>query len=1382
MSENRFAKYAEPSRSNRFAKYAERAPTGKRGGMVTEGTISREEYMRQRGPVNEAAPSTASGGLFPMANEQVQTPFMKPSVSAESLKPGLLGMNMAATRQALDTPQPLRSEKMTRAQSAAMGIVDVGRSTGAIADAAIQFSPTGAAARVPLQAFRAANQGQGPGEVAFKALVDAPSRMLGARNADADFEQGMTRSLEDNPVSTIGGQTVGFLAGGPGQLTTKAYTIAPRVGAKAFSAVVSPSIAARVAAKNIPAQLTRFTGRVAANVPVGAADLYGFNYLAGAQNEARMTGEPIDRAGYANSQVFTPGGAIAALAPGLGIIPARAARYALATTKNAVQAPLSKALPNVVPAPRAGITQASKATPANVQQAVVLGGANPQQVREVMSAYDKALDQLVKQGVDIDEAEKAVRLIAYDGRAEVDEMLFEVAPALQELATAVARVNRPGAKIMSQAFNARDADMPDRIQVALRSALGLSGDNLESFGRQMSARGDEAAAEGYAAAYAKEVSDETWAKTYQSLLDTTQGFNPNLTNDVPDGIAAAIAGAKLARSTARRNPAQLEAARQLDELASALMGRAPRAPKLSTHALDFLDRGVRSKVTDASPGTKANWLGLRDAIRGSGLDADTGLNAPRAIYSQFMAAEKALSWAAEKGAKNGVPLRDLKNRFVADMKRADDAFEDGIGEGSSVIDQALVMGWLRGAEDMIDSSTNPGTLIRQIYGSQRQRDKLLEMMPRQNENMTSGEKAELAKQIKALVGSKDGKADYNYGFNLSSGTRVEGKTPVKSVFDRQRDMLESARVTGRGSPTGTVTDAIDNQGRDQRRMEMLIGALKAPTEVPWKIAAAVAQRITQPKIYDPAVSAELGRMLSTRGRDQLLDLLGQIRARQTATGKGPKPPATPPAGAAPAGAPVPPPKPPGKLGTRTADAAAIAMLATGGPTAEADTGDPQKRIDELSQQETAAQQLISEYDQALKSFEAMAPTEKQAFLKNNGYTGRNGETIKPDGDVGGITGFAIETYKNELKAAKAEQQAERDKHGNEINQIRVALAQKPEKQTNPLIEKLTEYGTYGAVAYGAHRFRGAMIKGSQVSADRAAAKANALLTRLPVPPEPPRQTVLSRVPVLGSGQKARIATETRAANDAANLVEERLSGRDIPPISRSATSPDGLPNRLANVDEFDRQAAAGNFGPVSRIGRFMEPVNSRFRAGSDIGVIGTGAADTYITEGMIQETRADIAAEEAKLEAALNPTDGKQVDADAVGLSTKRLEQLRQAETAQVILQRIGIGMMIGGGFGLGHGRYARPQPRYEAAARERDLINRAMAPAPTPPTPPPPTPPPPTPPPPMPGGPQLASPALVPPPPPQNPRAPRKQKPKPLTAEELRKLEAYLKAKAAKD
>ena len=1155
-----------------------------------------------------------------------------------------------------------------------------------------------------------------------------------------------TRALEDRPMATRGGQIATLLA--PGAAITKGVTAAPRIA----GALMSPAVAARLAGKSLFAQGVRYGGRGAVLGGAGVADYYLYNAAAEAGNVAKLEGQETpdlgQRLGYANSQVFTPGGAIAAASGPLLSGAYRTGRAAVAGTKNlATTGTLRRAIPQQGAKPQIVGTRSDLFTPTDVQGRVMAGGlkANQPSPQTGRTPTEEAYDLLLAKGFDPDKTEALVKLVSYDRYANVDEMLFELASMVDgaadvdQLAVALARVGGDSNRIFRQGFQARNAEMPDRIRVALRDALGLSGDDLEDFGRQMAAKAKEASSEGYTAAYGRQVSDESWAKIYQRLLDTTDGFSPNLTNDVPDGIAAARAGAREARATANGDKAQLDAARQLDELAGALAGRSPQAPKLSTHALDFLDRGFGSRIADATRGTQKSLIGLQKAIRQSGLDADTGLNIPRTIYSQHMAAQEALSWAAERAAKKAVSLRDLKNQFLAAKKRADDAFDEGIGEGRSVIDQSLVMGWLRGSEDLIEMADNPGSLIRQIYGSERQRQKLLEMMPNTAQGVTkpgggrmtadeagTGDLGDQTKRIRALVGGK----------------RSDGKGAVESLFDRQRRMLENqGRVSG-GSQTGNVNEAITAQGGLVRAADAIARAIMNPAEAArnaalWAVSNAP---IFRPAIFKPEVNRELGRILATRGRDELIAVIGEIRARQIATGKGPKPPA----GAAPA-----PPPPTGggrgprnapgksKLGTRAADATALGILATGGPTAEAETGDAETRIAELSQSQANAQQHITEYEQALKTFEAMAPKEKQAFLKNNGYTGPNGETINPDGDVRGLTGFAIQAYKNDLNGALAAQKAERESFRKQINQIRVGLAQRPEKQTNPLLDKITEYATYGALAYGAHRFRGAMIKGSQVSANRAAAKANALLTRLPVPPEPPRRTLYSRVPGLGNKDAARIKRETNAANKAQVATEERLAGRDIPPISANPTSPDGLPNRLANVDEFDRQRAAGDFGPVGRIGRLMEPVNSRLR-GSDLAVIGTGAADTYITEGMIRETRADIAAEEKRLDAALKANNGEG-DPDAIEVSSRRLEQLRQAETVQVILQRIGIGMMIGGGFGLTHGRYARPQPRFEAAARERDLINRAMAPPPPPPTN-----------------------ALAPTSAPRKPRAPGPQKPKP--------------------
>jgi hypothetical protein len=738
-------------------------------------------------------------------------------------------------------------------------------------------------------------------------------------------------------------------------------------------------------------------------------------------------------------------------------------------------------------------------------------------------------------------------------------------------------------------------------------------------------------------------------------------------------------------------------ARQLAELRDAIGSQGATPGKVSTQSLDYIDRMLGDMAQGLKSGSGRRELakgpiGAQRGIRGNadaGLDAETGLDAPRRLSAELKSAEEALEFG-RKAFRSGTDIETLQDEFARQIAK----LGEGGGE-SETVRGALLMGWLRGAEDEISTATNPQSVIRRIYGSERQREKLLAMMPELADDAGAGVKGSNTKDIRALVGGK----------------REDGREMAGMIDRLKRMSADYNRIIG-NSQSAQRIEAVAEQGGSQDKLNFVLDAFLNTKDAAVKVGRGAINYATRPGIYQPGVNRELGRLLTARGKKQLLATIAEIRARQIATGKGPKPPAGPaPTGTPPTPSATPPKPKSGKAGTRTADAAAIAAVASGGQTAQADTGDAQKRIDELTQSQTAAQQLITEYEQGLKAFEALSPTDKQIFLKDNGYTGPNGEIVKPDGDVRGVTGFAIDTYKKELNDALAAQKAERENFRKEINRIRVGQAQRQEKPSNPLVDKALEFGTYGAMVYGAHRFRGAMVKGSQVSANRAAAKANALLTRLPVPPDAPNQTLLSRVPVVGAKDKARIAKEAKAANKAQFATEERLAGRDIPPISPDPTSPDGLPNRLANVDEFDRQRADGDFGPVGRLGRLMEPVNSRMRA-ADLAVIGTGAADTYLMEGMLQKTRADIAAEEARLKDALAANNGEG-DPDGVGVSTKRLEQLRQAETVQVILQRVGIGLMIGGGFGLTHGRYARPQPRFEAAARERDLINRAMMPPP---------------------------------------------------------------------
>jgi hypothetical protein len=104
-------------------------------------------------------------------------------------------------------------------------------------------------------------------------------------------------------------------------------------------------------------------------------------------------------------------------------------------------------------------------------------------------------------------------------------------------------------------------------------------------------------------------------------------------------------------------------------------------------------------------------------------------------------------------------------------------------------------------------------------------------------------------------------------------------------------------------------------------------------------------------------------------------------------------------------------------------------------------------------------------------------------------------------------------------------------------------------------------------------------------------------------------------------------------------------------------------------------------------------------------------------EGMLEKTRADIDAEEKRL-AQARAADNGQGDPVRIEVSNKRLEELRKAETIQTIMQRVGVGLMIGGAVGIAHGRYAKAQPRFEAAERERELIRLAQTPTPVAPPP----------------------------------------------------------------
>jgi hypothetical protein len=455
----------------------------------------------------------------------------------------------------------------------------------------------------------------------------------------------------------------------------------------------------------------------------------------------------------------------------------------------------------------------------------------------------------------------------------------------------------------------------------------------------------------------------------------------------------------------------------------------------------------------------------------------------------------------------------LKKQFSTSLKDADEVFEDIVGEGRSVVDQALVMGWLRGVEDKIETATNPGSLIRDIYGSERQRAKLLEMMPQETDVMTAGLKADQTKRIKALVGSELGAEDYKFGFTLGSGVRAEGRAAVPSLFERQRQMLANqARVSG-NSVTGEVTEAIAAQGGLQRAADLAARTLINPQDAARNAMLWAVQKVTTPAIFKPEVNRELGRILTTRGRDDLLAVIGEIRARQAATARGA---GTPPAsGAAP---PTPPTggKPGGKLGTRAADAAAIAAVA-GAPPAQAETSEKSTELKTANERlNTATQRLdgvnnkITQLEEELQLLERAASQDPtvdarrvQLILEARGFDlGPRGA----DGKIGKDTRAAIAGNIKKIENDIETQRAEREKARGEVAASRKSVTQaeiraiQARAEPSPLATTATLAGQLGAIAGGlylAKRGRAGAVLKSGPAAQAAAAKANALLSSKP---------------------------------------------------------------------------------------------------------------------------------------------------------------------------------------------------------------------------------------------------------------------------------------------
>jgi hypothetical protein len=380
---------------------------------------------------------------------------------------------------------------------------------------------------------------------------------------------------------------------------------------------------------------------------------------------------------------------------------------------------------------------------------------------------------------------------------------------------------------------------------------------------------------------------------------------------------------------------------------------------------------------------------------------------------------------------------------------------------------------------------------------------------------------------------------------------------------------------------------------------------------------------------------------------------------------------------------------PNKIGARTADAAAIAALGIS-PTAEAQTGDgsaevqaANERINELATFEANAQQKIGNAEQELKAFQGMSVAEKQRFLRDNGFTGPNGEILEDDGATGGLTTYAINRYTDKVRGAISEGTRELSTVRGEMDKAQQAAlkaerqaklkAMQAKNQPNMALDIASKAAMLAGLAGGvylAKRGRSGAVAKSAPAAKAAAAKANALLN------------------------------------------SKRMTS--------AKTGPDSLNQRAANINAFWKQGGAGDKVPFKVDGQgnwtdrpgAMEPAqlfspkwHQQYR-NDDVLYMVTAAVDVGGSRAGINYLNDEIKKVDAEYKAYEAQDDFESMDRKLA--EKTRLEGLR---TALQITEKVGGGYLLGRAVGSPLMPYAKVNANVKAAEAQRASLLQKMNP-----------------------------------------------------------------------
>ena len=730
-----------------------------------------------------------------------------------------------------------------------------------------------------------------------------------------DWDAEAKRALEDQPLAFMGGQAVSLLAGGQGAFYEKGVQLAPRV------------IAPRLAAKAGPA--AKFTGRVAAHSFVGALDYGLFEGIAGANNDARLDGGTSadvtlgDRAGKFAETMTNP--LSYAFGPAtLGV--SRLGTGLVNSSKNSVRASIEAGAPRL---------RGGDMTPRSVQAAqlaphkslgdaytaglerVLADNPNPQLLTALENTpflkkmvtlkqdgsplpegmtqdYVDAIKHALKRGLNPDQIEAVMKAYHYGGYGSVDEALGLLSNSSKVRGLNVTLSNIPGdaQEAWRDFFQAYRENSPEVVQRLLSRATGVDANDYAGFVKDLERKKVSEASPLYEASASKPVSPETWDSQILPAILRFDG-GPRAIREAAGEVASGQhPGSLEAASELHRLADQVEAIHKqaadagfaggllpsghIAELSQQVGSAVARPDQVSTRALIELDKflGGRAKsISKDRPELAGKYRNTSAEIRGtgrtSGLDPETGYNEGRAVSRSYKTAIE----AAEAGSKafgNGKTLRTL----VDDIKLQIDGEMDDLGKA------ALLMGWMRSAEDAIDSSGGSAQVISRLYGSANQRKKMLAMIP-------APKNSDETKRVQALTGQPKRKLDGQ-------------PAPVKSIFDRQRAVLNAEKGMTGGSPTAPKAAAIFGESEVTRFIDGVFDVVLNPVGSAKTLTRKVTHAIAKPPVYKEGVNRELGNIMTTTGKQGIEKRLADIRKVQGMNpprgGRAPNALATPPKG------------------------------------------------------------------------------------------------------------------------------------------------------------------------------------------------------------------------------------------------------------------------------------------------------------------------------------------------------------------------------------------------------------------------------------------------------------------------------------------------------